>query len=213
MRGWGGWTLLGAMLITLPAQVSRADTTSEKKTIYRYMNARGDPVFVDDLEKVPARYRHSVKRIREVRAGKRVRVVPARVRQAPAATAPRRQTGPPSAEKLPTWLRILLGVGLGTVVFGLLLWLSLKIIAPGCGQNSLGLALFIGIFFALTAVLVGNSHPAFLALPVVALLYVLIGPYELGLARSLLTMVLMGVLEYALNRLLPAAIEKISSAF
>ena len=84
-----------------------------------------------------------------------------------------------------------------SVVFAFTLWLSLKILAPNNTDNTPGTAVFIGIIFGLAGVLFGFGY--FFALPLVALLYILIQFYDLGLIRSFCVVAMMTLLTYGIQ--------------
>jgi hypothetical protein len=84
-----------------------------------------------------------------------------------------------------------------SAVFAFTLWLSLRIFAPSNTDNTPGTAVFIGIVFGISGVLFGFNY--FIALPLIALLYLLIQFYNLGLIRSFCVVILMGLLSYGIQ--------------
>lgn len=72
----------------------------------------------------------------------------------------------------------ILSVVVGALMFGTTFWASLKIFDRYNSKNTLGLAVFIGFVFAL------SGPSLFFLLPLVALLYLLVSYYDLGIIRS-----------------------------
>lgn len=72
----------------------------------------------------------------------------------------------------------ILSVVISALLFGSTFWASLKLFDRYNSKNSLGLAVFIGFVFAISA-------PASLfMLPLIALLYLLVSYYDVGFIRS-----------------------------
>jgi len=69
---------------------------------------------------------------------------------------------------------------IGALLFGLAMWGGIKILDRYNSRNSLALAGVIGAVFSLAAPVFG----IFMVLPLVALLYLLVSYYDLGLLRS-----------------------------
>lgn len=82
-------------------------------------------------------------------------------------------------------------VAIGTVVFGGALWASIKLLEPSNHENSLGLALIVGAAFALT-----TPHGLFVAIPLVGVMYLLLGFYDMGFIRALGVMAAIAALAY-----------------
>jgi hypothetical protein len=77
-------------------------------------------------------------------------------------------------------------------VFAFALWMSLRIFSPNNSDNSPGVAVLVGIVFALVSIFGGGGY--FIFLPTIGLFYILIQFYGLGLIRSFCVVAMMGLL-------------------
>ena len=91
----------------------------------------------------------------------------------------------------------ILQVMASSVIFAFTLWFSLKIFAPEKTENTPGTAVFIGVIFGLSGVLFGYGY--FFALPLVALFYLLIHFFDLGLIRSFCVIALMTLSSFVIQ--------------
>jgi hypothetical protein len=82
-------------------------------------------------------------------------------------------------------------IAIGTVLFGGVLWASIKLLEPANHENSLGLALIVGAAFAFT-----TPHGLFVAIPLVGLMYLLLGFYDMGFIKGLAVIAAMAALAY-----------------
>lgn len=82
-------------------------------------------------------------------------------------------------------------VAIATVLFGGVLWGSIKLLEPGNHENSLGLALIVGLAFAFT-----TPHGLFVAIPLVAVMYLLLGFYDMGFIKALAVIAAVAALAY-----------------
>ena len=89
---------------------------------------------------------------------------------------------------------------LGAACFAIALRLAVAILDRGNSSNTWGAALLFGAIFALPAAL--GVGVLFGLIPLVALLLILIRFYDLGIGRSLLVVILMGVLNFAMALML-----------
>jgi len=76
----------------------------------------------------------------------------------------------------------IISIVLGAAIFGSTLWGSIKLLERYNPRNTWGMAAFIGLVFGLTAPALGL---VLVLLPLVALGYLLVNYYELGLLKSL----------------------------
>lgn len=76
----------------------------------------------------------------------------------------------------------IISIVLGALIFAGTLWGSIKLLERYNPRNSFGLAAFIGVIFALVAPALGLF---LFILPLVALGYLLVNFYELGILKSL----------------------------
>ena len=90
-------------------------------------------------------------------------------------------------------MEILIIIAVCSVAFGFSLWLSLKILESGNSRNSLGLAIFIGIFFSLPTVFEIGLYGNIFSL--VALLLLLLNFYDLGFIKTFIAIIIMGVIQ------------------
>ena len=88
---------------------------------------------------------------------------------------------------MPDWQDIVIG----TLLFGGALWASIKLLEPSNHENSIGLALIVGAAFAFT-----TPHGLFVAIPLVAVMYLLIGFYDMGFIRALGVIAAIAALAY-----------------
>lgn len=77
---------------------------------------------------------------------------------------------------------------LGTLIFAALLWGGIKLVDRYNSRNSIAVAVIIGAFFGFAAPALGFF---FMALPLIALMYLLVAYYDLGLIRSIIVVVAM----------------------
>lgn len=103
---------------------------------------------------------------------------------------------------MPEWQDVVIG----TLLFGVTLWGSIKLLEPSNHENSLGLALVVGAAFALT-----TPHGLFVAIPLVGVMYLLLGFYDMGFIRALGVIAAIATLTYFGNDVIAeirAAIER-----
>ena len=93
----------------------------------------------------------------------------------------------------------LIQVLVGAVVFGLTLWGGIKLVDRYNTHNSIPLALIIGVVFAAMAPMFGA---VLIVLPLIALLYLLINFFNLGLLQSLAVFIAMGAMNLALGEVI-----------
>jgi hypothetical protein len=87
-----------------------------------------------------------------------------------------------------------------SIVFAFALFLSLRILSPYNTENTPGTAVFIGLAFGISGVLFGFGY--FAVLPLLALFYLLIQFYNLGLIRSFCVVIMMGLITYGTGAVL-----------
>lgn len=80
---------------------------------------------------------------------------------------------------------------IGTLLFGGTLWASIKLLEPANPENTIGLALIVGAAFSLT-----TPHGLFVAIPLVAVMYLLLGFYDMGFVRGLGVIAAIATLAY-----------------
>jgi hypothetical protein len=96
---------------------------------------------------------------------------------------------------------------IGALLFGLTLWGSIKLFDRYNSRNSLAVAAIIGGFFGFAAPALGLI---FLFLPLIALMYLLVQYYELGLIRSVAVIGAMVAANIALSEII-AAIARLAT--
>lgn len=92
---------------------------------------------------------------------------------------------------------------IGALIFALTLWGSIKLVDRYNSQNKLAVAGIIGVVFGFCAPALGSM---FMILPLVALMYLLIQFYDLGLIRSFAVVGAM----FASNLLLAPIVRELS---
>jgi hypothetical protein len=97
----------------------------------------------------------------------------------------------------------ILSMLLGVALFSITLWAGIKLVDRYNSRNSIAVAAIIGGVFGLVA----PAMPIFFfALPLIALLYLLVNYYELGLIRSVAVVIAM----FAANMAVGALVERLS---
>lgn len=82
-------------------------------------------------------------------------------------------------------------VAIATVLYGGVLWASIKILDPGNHENSIGLALIVGLAFGFTI-----PHGLFIAIPLFAVMYLLLGFYDMPFIKGLAVIAAIAALAY-----------------
>lgn len=85
----------------------------------------------------------------------------------------------------------------GAVIFGISLWLSIRIICGYNSNNTIGTALLIGVVYTIA----GAIGMGFALLLIIAMMYILIGHYNLGLIRSVVVIIFSAGIQYGVIRL------------
>lgn len=96
---------------------------------------------------------------------------------------------------------------LGALLFAATLWGSIKLVDRYNSRNSMAIAAIIGGFFGFAAPALGMI---FMALPLIALMYLLVQFYELGIGRSVAVIGAMIASNIALAEI-AAGLEKLAS--
>ncbi len=91
---------------------------------------------------------------------------------------------------------------ISTLISAFVLWLSIKIVDRYNSSNTFGLALILGLGFSIFG---SFCIGPLVILPLVALLFLLIRFYDLGLGKSLLVVLLIGALKVGIGLVLATA--------
>jgi hypothetical protein len=100
-------------------------------------------------------------------------------------------------------LETAISILISTVLSGLVLWLSIKIVERHNPANTLLTAMLLGLGFSIFG---SFCFGPLLILPLVALLLLLVRFYDLGIGKSLLVVVLIGALKLALGLVMASAL-------
>ena len=92
---------------------------------------------------------------------------------------------------------------ISTLLSAFVLWLSIKIVDRYNSSNSFGLALILGLGFSIFG---SFCIGPLMVLPLVALLFLLIRFYDLGLGKSLLVVLLIGALKLGIGLVLASTL-------
>jgi len=88
---------------------------------------------------------------------------------------------------------------ISTLLSALVLWLSIKIVERHNEANSFPVALIIGLVFSVFGSFCSGP---LIILPLVAMMFILLRFYELGLIKSVIVVILMGALNVAIGLVL-----------